>query len=114
MNLANRSYAEKRNFIRMRVDIPVDVKLAPDVKSLPVEVKLGQQRQWAGKCHNLSGGGMLISVPEPLPLGVELEVTVSSHHGHSPMLKALTKVCRVNSPTPHECRLGLEILTLLE
>jgi hypothetical protein len=101
MNLANRSYEEKRNFIRMRVDTPVDVKL-------------GQQRQWQGKCHNLSGGGMLISVPESLPLGVELEVTVSSHHGHNPMLKALTKVCRVNSLTPQECRVGLEILTLLE
>lgn len=101
MNLANRSFEEKRNFIRMRVDSPVDVKL-------------GQQRQWEGKCHNLSGGGMLISVPEPLPLGVELEVTLSSPHGHNPMLKALAKVCRVNPQAPLDCRVGLEILTLLE
>ncbi len=101
MNLANRSYEEKRNFIRMKVDTPVDVKL-------------GQQRNWEGKCHNLSGGGMLISVPEMLPLGAELEVTVSSHHGHHPMLKALAKVCRVTLKTPQDCRVGLEILSLLE
>lgn len=101
MNLANRSYEEKRNFIRMRVDTPVDLKL-------------GHQRQWEGKCHNLSGGGMLVSIPEPLPLGVEVEVTVSSHHGHNPMLKALTKVCRVQPLTAQECRIGLEILTLLD
>ena len=101
MNLANRSYEEKRNFIRMRVDTPVDVTL-------------GQQRHWEGKCHNLSGGGMLISVPEALPLGVELEVTVSSNHGHHPMLKALTKVCRVAPQTPQDYRVGLEILSLLE
>lgn len=100
MNLANRSYEEKRSFIRMKVDTPVDVKL-------------GHQQSWEGICHNLSGGGMLISVSEPLPLGAELEVTVSSHHGHSPMLKALTKVSRVQQE-PQCYRVGLEIVSLLD
>lgn len=100
MNLANRSYEEKRNFIRMRVNTPAEVKV--------------DQNLWAGICHNLSGGGMMISVPEPLPLGAELEVTVSSHHGHSPMLKALTKVRRVQPLASQECRIGLEILNLLD
>lgn len=101
MNLAGRNYEEKRNFIRMKVDTLADVRLDP-------------LRQWTGKCHNLSGGGMLISLAEPLPLGMELEVTVSSSHGHNPVLKALTRVCRVNTLKPQECRVGLKILTLLE
>ena len=101
MNLANRTYDEKRDFIRMRVDTPV-------------AVKLDQQHQWEGTCHNLSGGGMLISVPESLRLGTELEVTVSSHHGHHPMLKALTRVRRIHPQAQQECCVGLEILTLLD
>jgi c-di-GMP-binding flagellar brake protein YcgR len=102
MNLANRSYEEKRSFIRMKVNTPVDVKL-------------DQQRQLAGICHNLSGGGMLISIPESLPLGAELEVTLSSHHGHSPMLRARTKVNRVQPEIPQQSsRVGLEILELLD
>ncbi len=101
MNLANRSYQEKRNFIRMTINTPA-------------EVRLGQQHPWAGRCYNLSGGGMLISVPQPVSLGDELEVTIRSHYGHSPILRALTKVCRMQTLTPQECRLGLEVLALLE
>lgn len=102
MNLANRSYEEKRSFIRMKVNAAVDVKLDQELKL-------------AGTCHNLSGGGMLISLPDSLPLGSELEVTLSSNHGHSPMLRALTKVRRVQPEIPQQsCRLGLEILSLLD
>lgn len=102
MNLANRDYKEKRSFIRMKVNTLVDVKL-------------DQQRQLTGICHNLSGGGMLISIPESLPLGSELEVILSSHHGHSPMLRARTKVSRVQPEVPQQnCHLGLEILSLLD
>lgn len=100
MNLANRSYEEKRNFIRMKVNTPVDIRV-------------DEVRRVHGTCHNLSGGGMLVSLPESLPLGCQLEVTVSSSHGHSPMLRALTRVSRVQ-PAEQNCRLGLEIISLLE
>lgn len=101
MNLASRNYEEKRNFIRMRVEAPV-------------AVSIDLEQRWSGTCHDLSGGGMLISLPEPLPLGTELEVAVNSHYGHSPMLRALTKVRRVQTELPQHCRLGLEIITLLD
>ncbi len=101
MNLASRNYQEKRNFIRMRVDTPIDVKL-------------DQHRTLQGTCHNLSGGGMLISVSEPLPLGRDLEVTVSSNHGHNPMLRALTRVRRGPTAGTENFTVGLEIITLLD
>lgn len=101
MNLASRNYHEKRSFIRMKVDTPVDVRLDSNTNL-------------RGTCHNLSGGGMLISVPEPLPLDTELEVTVSSNHGHSPMLRALTKVRRAPAASAERFQVGLEIISLLE
>lgn len=111
MNLANRAYQEKRSFIRMRVDTPI-------------EIKVDGRPALSGVCHNLSGGGMLVSISETLPLGTQLEVSVSSNHGHSPVLKALAQVSRVDSqPVEIEpelnldikpCHVGLEILSVLE
>ncbi len=104
MDLASRTYQEKRNFIRMKVETPVDISL-------------DRERNMRGTCHNLSGGGMLISLPEPLPLGTQMEAVVSSNHGHHPMLKALVQVCRIHARPASEttpCRLGLEIVSLLE
>lgn len=99
MNLASRTYEEKRNFIRMKVETPVEISV--------------NHRQLHGICHNLSGGGMAISADEPLSLGVEVEVTVSSHYSHSPVLHALTKVCRIQ-PGERQYRMALEIVSLLD
>lgn len=101
MNLASRNYQEKRSFIRMKVETPVAVQLHP-------------QKRLQGTCHNLSGGGMLISLEEPLPLDQELEVTVSSNHGHNPMLRALTRVCRLPQTSGARFLAGLEIVALLD
>lgn len=101
MNLASRNYQEKRNFIRMKVNIPV-------------AVTLDQQTNLQGTCHDLSGGGMLISLAEPLPLQQELEVRVSSNYGHNPMLRALTRVCRMSEAKDARFMAGLEIVSLLE
>lgn len=103
MNLASRNYQEKRNFIRMKVDTPVEV--------------ISQKQVLSGVCHNLSGGGMLISLDEPLPLGSQLEVTVSSNHGHNPMLHALTQVQRAEpqlAQSKKPCHLGLAIIRMLD
>ena len=104
MNLASRNYQEKRSFIRMKVDTPVTVT---PTNGIPL----------TGICHNLSGGGMLIAVAEALPLGEELEVAVTSHHGHNPMLLARTRVIRVLSQpdtVAKPCFVGLEILEIME
>lgn len=103
MNLACRDYQEKRDFLRLRVEIPA-------------EVILDQQPVAGGICHNISGGGMLISLAQAVPLGTQMQVTVRSSYGHSPLLKAITQVQRVENP-PSEgqaCQLALKIITVLE
>lgn len=100
MNLASREYQEKRNFIRMRVNTDVSITLGDKV--------------YVGTCHNLSGGGLYISLPEALPMGNPVEVTVRSLYGHSPVLKASAKVSRLEpSDESSECHMGLEIISLL-
>lgn len=101
MNLASRSYQEKRNYIRMKVETPIDLVLRED-------------QSLQGICHNLSGGGMLISLSSPVPVGTELQATVSSNHGHNPMLTARVRVNRVESNPSQTYQLGLEIIRMLD
>lgn len=101
MNLACINYEEKRNFVRMVVETPVTIKL-------------NECTFMEGICHNLSGGGMLISIQEPLGLGGNLEVTVSSNHSHSPMLKARATVKRVGTVRKQSCSHGLKIEEVIE
>ncbi len=104
MNLASRDYQEKRSFIRMIVETPISAQTSEGVKM-------------SGTCHNISGGGMLISVSEALPLGTELEVVVTGHNGFAPMLTARTSVSRTMSQPNTQtqpCYAGLKILEILE
>ncbi|MDN3640617.1 PilZ domain-containing protein [Simiduia curdlanivorans] len=101
MSLANRAYSEKRNFIRMRVDSPVDIELTDDDGHIN------------GICCELSGGGMSVEVDRALPVGTQMTIVLSSSHGHSPMLKATARVARVSSGPNERCTLGLEIEQLL-
>ncbi len=101
MNLASQDFYEKRNFIRMKVETPVEVTFG--------------DKTVEGICHNLSGGGLYITSPEPLPLGNALEIAVSSTHGHHPVLRAAAKVSRLESDTTaRPCHIGLEIIAVLE
>ncbi len=104
MNSANREFQEKRNFIRMKIDTPADVEL------------LDGSTSSKGICRDLSGGGMLVELDSALPVGAEVRVRISSGHGHSPMLEALTEVTRVVAQPGSEsspCLLGLEIKNVL-
>jgi hypothetical protein len=99
MNLSGRTYHEKRNFIRMQVDTPL-------------EITLKDQGSIQGQCLNLSGGGLLVTLPQALPADTELQVVLSSNHGHNPILKALVKVARVESAN-QPYRAGLQIVKML-
>ncbi|UTA48987.1 PilZ domain-containing protein [Simiduia sp. 21SJ11W-1] len=100
MSLANRAYSEKRNFIRMRVDSPV-------------AITLDDNQTLSGLCCDLSGGGMSVEVDRALPVGTEMTISLSSSHGHNPMLRAKARVARVLSGPNESCTLGLEIDELL-
>lgn len=100
MVMANRDYQEKRNFIRMRVETPVEISLH------------NGEELHEGTCVDLSGGGLLVEMQTLLPVGTKLEVNIASSHGHSPMLRAKATVTRiVSQPDSVErpCKLGLEI-----
>ena len=104
MNSLDRDYQEKRNYIRMKVDTPVSVSIESNDNTI------------TGICKDLSGGGMLVELNSTLPIGAEAKVEIASVHGHAPMLKAITRVTRVDSqPNTEEqpCVIGLEIVEVL-
>lgn len=104
MSLSSRDYQEKRDFIRMRIDSPVVVHVA------------GDEHPLSGICRDLSGGGMLIEVESALPTGTEVEVTLTSSHGHAPMLRAIATVTRLSaqSDSPElSNKMGLRIKEIL-
>ncbi len=104
MNSASRNYQEKRNYIRMKVDAPVNVSLTADGSSFD------------GICRDLSGGGLMIELYTVLPAGTIAEVTIASGHGHNPMLRAKAEVTRILSQPESEeqpCLLGMEIVEVL-
>ncbi|AFV00830.1 PilZ domain-containing protein [Simiduia agarivorans] len=100
MSLANRAYSEKRNFIRMRIDSPVEIHTSDDA-------------ELQGFCSDLSGGGMAVEIDKALPVGTQLTISLSSSHGHSPMLRAKAHVARVHAGPNETCTLGLEIDELI-
>ena len=101
MGLIDRSYSEKRDFMRMQIDTPVAVCLR------------SENRDLSGTCLNLSATGMRITVEESLPIGAELEVAIKSPQDGSIMLRARTEVIRVDSGPENNCTLGLKIVEML-
>lgn len=82
-----RSYEEKRDFIRMRVVTPAYIE---DVHG---------ERQ-LGLCLNLSGGGALLEFAKGYSVNEHIKVTITSQHGHAPMLESMSKVVRAELKAP--------------
>jgi c-di-GMP-binding flagellar brake protein YcgR len=101
MSLLDRKYSEKRDFIRMKIDTPAEVTF--------VEEKISCN----GICHDLSGGGMLLTLDREVKLDTELLVTVSTSHGHQPMISARCMVARIEPGPKKSYVLGLEINEVL-
>ncbi len=83
MLLAERNYAEKRDFIRMFVDARVEV----------TDVESGITHQ--GEAQNLSGRGLAFASEFEPNVGSVLRVTVSSRQSRLPPLHAEFQVVRV-------------------
>lgn len=104
MNSTNRNFHEKRNYIRMKVETPASVVVSTEESTLE------------GICKDLSGGGMLLELSTTLPVGTEALVEIASGHGHAPMLKAKTRVTRIDAQPNLEaqpCVIGMEIVEVL-
>lgn len=98
MTLTERSYEEKRNFIRMKVDTMVCFQRADS------------KERYEGRCRNLSGAGMLLETDKKLKLGDRLTVTVPSEGPDFQPLDASVEVVRVEHiPNLHKFMIGVVI-----
>lgn len=100
MSILSRDFTEKRNFIRMQVGSPVEIKTEAGV-------------HYQGTCVDLSGGGMLIEVEQSLAVGSYVVASVMSSHGQGASLRATCSVARVEQAGPNTVFLGLEIQEIL-
>ena len=92
-----RDYAEKRDFIRMRID--ADVSL----------IHAGQEI--AGTCVDLSSSGMQVQAPRQFTVGDLLTVRIDSEHAALKGLEADTKVVWAKT-VGNDQQLGLSILKM--
>ncbi|WP_460137270.1 PilZ domain-containing protein [Pseudomonas sp. S1_E04] len=97
MSEHERDYAEKRDFIRMRVDANVSL------------IHAGQEI--TGVCVDLSSTGMQVQTPRQFRVGDLLTVRIDSEHATLDGLKADTEVVWAKAEG-EEQRLGLKILKM--
>lgn len=76
----DRAYDEKRAFIRMRIDTPVQVDAG--------------DRRFIASCRDLSGSGMLIASDQPLALGTEVAITIEQDGNNRLPFRATATVAR--------------------
>jgi len=97
MSERERDYAEKRDFIRMRVD--ADVSL------------IHEGQEIAGVCVDLSSSGMQVQAPRQFNVGDLLTVRIDSEHAALKGLEADTKVVWAKT-VGNDQQLGLSILKM--
>lgn len=101
MSLTNKIFDEKRDFIRMKIEAPLDATLT------------GQSGSHAGVCRELSGGGVQLLLDTALPENSEWELNVASSHGHSPQMRAVVQVVRA-IPEGEQYATGLQIIKIID
>lgn len=99
-NMINRTYDEKRDFIRMKVDTEITLSMNDSEKEV------------TGFCRDLSGTGMLIEVNEQIDEGSNCKTILPSSNEAFPSLNALVKVIRCTKISDDTYQLGTEILTI--
>lgn len=98
MSFTERTYEEKRNFIRMKIDTVVSFQRADS------------KERYEGICRNLSGAGMLLETDKKLKIGDRLMVTVPSEGPDFAPLDASVEVVRVDAiPNLHKFMIGVVI-----
>ena len=96
--MSERSYEEKRGFIRMKVDTMVTF------------TKVDGKERYEGRCRNLSGAGMLLETEKKLEVGDRLKISIPSEGPDFAPLDAVIEVVRVTPITDlHIFRLGVVI-----
>lgn len=101
MSSIDKGFSEKRDFIRMKINAPLNAKIAHNETVIE------------GSCRDLSGGGMQVETKTEVALNTELVVEITSEHGHSPRLHAKAKVVRCAPDNAQGFVLGLELTEIL-
>ena len=101
MSHSENSYAEKRDFIRMKIALPLTGTLTRDSISID------------GQCHELSGGGLQLELSEPVAEGSQWELHLAAEHDQRAQLRALVEVVRCTASGSNYST-GLQIIEVLE
>lgn len=96
----DRAYNEKRGFIRMRIDAPVQVD--------------ADGQQFTARCKDLSGSGMLLASDRGLALGTEVNVTIEQEGKNRQPFRATATVVRSDEDPADGHIVGLSILSIQE
>lgn len=96
----DRAYNEKRGFIRMRIDAPV-------------QVEAGASR-FTARCKDLSGSGMLVAAAQPLEVGQEVNLTIDQEGGNRLPFRATASVARCEAQPGSDYIIGLSITAIHE
>lgn len=90
----DRSYNEKRDFIRMKINSPVAITC--------------KGKSYLGVCKDLSGAGMLVETEDTFEIGAELDVSIEQKGDTHLPFHASTTVSRVE-PIDDKYLVGLSI-----
>ncbi|MGV8918511.1 MAG: PilZ domain-containing protein [Pseudomonas sp.] len=98
MSQNERDYAEKRDYIRMRVDADITLLYAGQI--IPAV------------CVDLSSSGMQVQAPRSFKVGDKLSVKIDSEHSALKGLEAETEVVWLANTDDGGQKLGLTILSM--
>lgn len=100
MVLEPRTYKEKRNFIRMRIDTPVEVTCNGE--------------QFTARCRDLSGSGMLLACEHSLPADADVTVVIAQEGENRSPFHATGKVVRADPAEEGGYTVGLALTAILD
>ncbi|GGJ78845.1 PilZ domain-containing protein [Pseudomonas matsuisoli] len=98
MSQSDRSFSEKRDFIRMRLDTNVTLRYL--------------DQEIVAKCIDLSSTGMQLEADSTLQVGDRVQVLISSSHAELKSLEADAEVIRVSALADGKQAVGLSILSM--
>jgi hypothetical protein len=98
MSQNDRDYAEKRDFIRMRVDADITLLYAGQI--IPA------------MCVDLSSSGMQVQAPRSFKVGDKLSVRIDSEHSALKGLEAETEIVWLADLEDGGQKLGLTIISM--
>lgn len=100
MVVEQRAYSEKRNFIRMKINTPIQIEAGGD--------------KFLARCKDLSGSGVLIQTDRALALGTTVQIYIDQEGDKLLPFRATGEVVRVDPVNPSGYILGLSLSAIHE